>query len=248
MIRGIIVEDELSARESLKRLLENYCPDVELVGEAGNVADAKALIESSGPDLLFLDIQLPDGDGFDLLRDLGTIPFNIIFTTAYSEYAIKAFKYSTTHYLLKPIDPQDLIKAVGKVQEDLNSKNLQERFNRLLEKVTGKNQRKIVLVTASRIYVINMSEIIMCEADKNYTIFNLESGAQITVAKTLKEYEDILPDTFIKPHRQYMVNIEHLRSIEKDDSHYVKLTNNILVPIASRKRDEIIQKIRDMYL
>jgi two-component system LytT family response regulator len=238
----------LSARESLRRLLENHCPGVELVGEAGNVAEAKELIKISDPDLLFLDIQLPDGDGFDLLRDLGNITFNIIFTTAYSEYAIKAFKYSTTHYLLKPIDPQDLTEAVAKAEEDLKSKNLQERFNRLLERVTGKNQRKIVLVTTNKIHVVNMSEIVMCEADKNYTTFNLESGAQITVARTLKEYEDILPKNFIKPHRQFMVNVEHLRSIEKDGGHYIKLSNNMMVPIASRKRDEILQKIREIYL
>ncbi len=248
MLRGIIIEDELSARESLRGLLERYCPDVKIVGEAGTVISGKALIKSSNPDLLFLDIQLPDGDGFDLLRDLGKITFNIIFTTAYSEYAIKAFKYSTTQYLLKPIDPEELTQAVAKAEEELKSKNLQERFNLLLDKISGTGLKKIVLVTNQQIHVVNMSEIIMCESDKNYTNFYLENGTTITAARTLKEYEDVMPDNFIKPHRQYMVNLEHLRSIEKEETPYIKLTNDIIVPIAARRREDLLRKIKEMYL
>jgi two-component system, LytTR family, response regulator len=248
VLRGIIIEDELSARESLCDMLANHCPNVHLVGEAGDVKTGKALIRSTKPDLLFLDIELPDGDGFDILRDQTPINFNIIFTTAYSEYAIKAFKFSATQYLLKPIDPLELMQAVEQAEKELITKNLQERFNLLLEKIAGRNQRKIVLVTNQKIYVVNMSEIILCEAENNYTVFVLDDGSRITVARTLKDFESSLTENFLKIHRQYIVNIDHVKSIEKEQNNpYVKLTLDITAPIAGRKREDLVKRIRDMY-
>jgi two-component system, LytTR family, response regulator len=248
MLRGVIIEDELSARESLRELLGQCCPDLEVVGEAGDVEAGKALIRAVKPDLLFLDIELPDGDGFDILRDFDRFSFNIIFTTAYSDYAIKAFKYSATQYLLKPIDPHDLKDAVQQAEIDLKTKNLQERFEMLLSKVIGKDQKKIVLVTTQQIYVVNLTEIVMCESEKNYTHFSLEDGSKITVAKTLKDFEDVLlSNTFIKCHRQYIVNLDHIRSIEKEPVSFIRLTQGFIAPVSNRRKDEVIRIIKELF-
>lgn len=249
MIKGVIIEDEQNARETLRILIEKYCKDIEVVGEGHDVKSGLECIKESNPDLVFLDIEMPDGDGFDLLRQVDEFNFDIIFTTAYSEFAVKAFKYNTIDYLLKPIVEEDLVKAVDKAKEELNSRDMTEKFHNLLEFISNtKNNKRIVLSSSERYDVVNISEIIMCKSDRNYTSFFLVDGQVIKVAKTMKEFLKTLTENdFIMPHRGYLVNLDHVRSFGRSLSNTIKLSRNLEAPVSTRNKDkllEIIQKLQ----
>ena len=248
MIKGVIIEDEHNARETLRILIDENCPDVKVVGEGHDVKSGLECIVKSNPDLVFLDIEMPDGDGFDLLRQLKEFNFDIIFTTAYSEFAVKAFKYNTIDYLLKPIVQEELIKAVEKAQEELKSRDLTEKFHNLLAYLSnGKNQKRIVLSSSERYDVVSISEIIMCKSDKNYTSFYLEDGQVIRVAKTMKEFTKTLVDNdFIKPHRGYLINLDHVKSFGRSNSNTIRLTGNHEVPVSTRNKDRLLEVIHKL--
>ena len=203
MPTAVIVEDELGARETLRELLSQHCPQINVIGEAHDVKSGIDCINRYHPDIVFLDIQMPDGDGFDLITKLSNINFNVIFTTAYSDYAIKAFKYSATHYLLKPIIADELIEAVDKASKKLQDKEVAEQMRKLFSSLPDMiKSDKLVLSTNTAITVVRLAEIIMCRSDRNYTTFYLEDGNEITVSKTLKEYENLLnTDIFFRSHR-----------------------------------------------
>jgi two-component system LytT family response regulator len=188
---------------------------------------------------------MPDGDGFDLLRKVKEFNFNIIFTTAFSEFAVKAFKYNTVDYLLKPIIQDDLVNAVQKAQEELKRRDLTEKFSNLLDYINnGKNTRRIVLSSNERYDVVNISEIIMCKSDRNYTSFYLDDGQVIKVAKTMKEFSDQLEENdFIKPHRGYLVNPDHIRSFSRAGTSAIRLTRNLEAPVSSRNKDKLLEII-----
>ncbi len=248
MIRSIIIEDEYNARETLKILLEKYCDNVELVGEGHDVKSGLECIKTYEPDLVFLDIEMPDGDGFDLLSQINGFKFDIIFTTAYSEFAVQAFKYSTVDYLLKPIVHEELIKAVDKAELELQNRDLTQKFSKLLAySNSGGPIKRIVLATKDQYNLVNVSEIIMCKSYKNYTIFFLENGHKIKTSKTLKDYYDTLTESgFIKPHRQYMVNMKHVQSYLRANENIIKLTMGFEVPVSSRNKDKILEIINQI--
>jgi len=248
MLRGVVIEDEYDARETLKSLLSKYCDNVDLVGEAQDVKSGLECIKAHAPDLVFLDIEMPDGDGFDLLRQVTEFNFNIIFTTAYSEFAVKAFKYNTIDYLLKPIIQEELIKAVDLAEEEFQTRDLSRKFTRLLAYINnGGPEKRIVLATNEKYDLVNISEIIMCKSDRNYTTFYLENGSQITTSKTLKEYTDILTlNGFVKPHRQYLINLRHVRSIMRASENILKMTLDLEVPVSSRNRDKLLEIIHQI--
>lgn len=243
MPTAVIVEDELGARETLRGLLSQYCPQIKVVGEAHDRKSGVDCINRYHPDIVFLDIEMPDGDGFDLISKLPNIDFNVIFTTAYSSYAIKAFKYSATHYLLKPIIPEELIEAVEKASEKLHAKEIASQMHKLLSSLPNLGiSDKLVLRTNTAITIVRLSEIIMCRSDRNYTTFYLEDGNEITVSKTLKEYETLLNENiFFRPHRQYLVNANHIKSFQRSDSKMIKLTRDLEAPVSSRKREQLLQ-------
>ena len=165
MIKSIIIEDEYNARETLKILLSKYCDNVEMVGEGHDVKSGLECIRAHEPDLVFLDIEMPDGDAFDLLQQINGFKFDIIFTTAYSEFAIEAFKYNTVDYLLKPIVHTELIKAVEKAEIELQNRDLNKKFSKLLAYInTGGPEKRIVLATKDQYNLVNISEIIMCRS------------------------------------------------------------------------------------
>ncbi len=248
MIRGVIIDDEYSARDALRVLLSHYCSIVDVVAEAHDVKSGVQCIKLNKPDIVFLDVKMPDGDGFDLLHQLNDYNFNIIFTTAHSDFAIEAFKHSAIHYLLKPIIPDELIDAVHKAETELENKDMKSKVLELLLRVpAGENRQRLVLTTNNKLDIVNISGIIMCKSYKNYTIFYMEDGKEHMVSKTLKEYDEILTSNgFVRPHRQYMVNINHIKSVEKYDASVIKLTRNLMAPVSSRRKEkllEILQKI-----
>lgn len=250
MIRGVIIEDEQNARETLRMLIERYCEDVEVVGEGHDVKSGLECIVSNNPDLVFLDIEMPDGDGFDLLRQLKEFNFNIIFTTAYSEFAVRAFKYNTIDYLLKPIMQKELIEAVKKAKGELKSRDLTEKFHNLLSYMNnGKNNKRIVLSSSDRYDVVSITEIIMCKSNRNYTSFYLEDGQVIKVAKTMKEFsKTLIENDFIKTHRGCLINLDHIKSFGRTNSNTIRLTRNLEAPVSTRNKEKLLEIIHRLEL
>jgi two-component system LytT family response regulator len=240
MIRTVIVEDEPYAREHLESLVNGYCKNVEIVGHAGNVASGFELIEKAKPDLVLLDIEMPDGTGFELLQKFPKVNFEVIFTTAFAEYALQAFNFSAIHYLLKPIDPEELALAINKAEDVLHRKNIEHRINALYYnlKAQTSDKSKIVLSSGSNLFVVYSGDIIMCRAEKNYTRVFLADGRDILVSKTIKEYDGMLSGKgFFRVHRQYLINADHVKSLDKSNSGTICLTNNFKVPVSLRKKD-----------
>jgi len=246
MIRGIIVEDEKHSRETLRGMLDRYCKNVIIIAEAENYRGGLDAIKANSPDVVFLDIQMPDGSGFRMLEELGEINFDIIFTTAFDQFAIKAIRYSALDYLLKPIDPEELVRAVKKVEQKISNQQVNQNIQVLLDNIKSKEAEphKIALSTSEKIHVIETDQIIRCESDNYYTNFFLTDGKKILVSKTLKENEELLSGhNFIRPHKSHLVNVKYIKGFLKIDGGYIEMTDGSRIPVSRRKREQIIEVI-----
>lgn len=245
MIKSIIIDDEKKSRETLRGLLTKYSSDdVEIVGEADGYASGIEIIKLAKPDVVFLDIQMPDGSGFKLLEDIGEINFEIVFTTAYDQFAIKAIKYSALDYLLKPIVPEELKNTIEKVIRKKSDGTINRNIKVLLENLKHKESesQRIILSTAEGMHVIDVKNIIRCESDDYYTRFFFRDAKPILVSKTLKEYEELLREhDFIRPHKSHLVNLRFVKSFMRNDGGYIVLDNGDNIPVSRRKRESIIQ-------
>ena len=246
MIRGIIVEDEKRSRETLLGMLNRYCRNVDIVAEAESYRSGLEMIRKYQPDVVFLDIQMPDGSGFRLLEELGEVNFDIIFTTAFDQFAIKAIKYSALDYLLKPIDPEELVDAVKKVESKMSRHGMNDNIRVLLDNIKSKepDPHKIVLSTSEKIHIIETDQILRCESDNYYTNFFLTDGSKILVSKTLKENEEMLGGhNFIRPHKSHLVNVKYIKGFLRTDGGYIEMTDGSRIPMSRRKREKIIENI-----
>lgn len=245
MLKAIIVDDSIEARKALVTEIEDCCPEIELIGQAEGVVSGAKLIRSINPDLVFLDIQMNDGSGFDLLELIGNITFKVIFTTASDEYAVKAFKYSAVDYLLKPIDPDELVLAVKKAER----RNQKENLSLLMEnaKQANKPVRKLALNTLDKLHIVNISDIVRCESDVNYTQFFFSNGNKLLVTKTLKDFEDLLSEhQFIRVHQSHLVNVNFIKEFVKSDGGYLVMTDKTSVPVSTRKRMAVIEMLNSL--
>lgn len=245
MLKAIIIDDSIEARKALVTEIEDCCPEIELIGQAEGVVSGAKLIRSMNPDLIFLDIQMNDGSGFDLLELIGNITFKVIFTTASDEYAVKAFKYSAVDYLLKPIDPDELVSAVKKAERG----NQKENLNLLMEnaKNTNKPVRKLALNTLDKLHIVNISDIVRCESDVNYTQFFFSNGNKLLVTKTLKDFEDLLSEhQFIRVHQSHLVNVNFIKEFVKGDGGYLVMTDKTSVPVSTRKRNTVVEMLNSL--
>ena len=241
MIRTLIVDDEANNRRNLRELLENHFPNMEVVGDADGVTTGLEAIIKNSPELVLLDIRLKDGDAFDLLNELGQITFKIIFITAYEEYALKAIKFSALDYLLKPVRLEDLREAIAKAESQI-LKELNLQLAELSNNLKPSQSKRIVLRTADKLHFIPVTEIMRCEADRNYTTFFLAEGRKIVVSGTMREYEDILSEQgFYRLHKSHIVNLSFIQSYEKADGGTVILTDGTHVPVAMRKKNQLIE-------
>lgn len=232
MITAIIVDDEIPAQESLTKLLQRFCKNVEIVGVASNVNEAVELCLEKRPELLFLDIQMPTGSGFDILEKTTFIEKQVIFTTAYSNHAIEAIKANAIDYLLKPIEIQELVKAVEKAIKN-NQKNNQPTEERSLD--------KIAIPTLDGTYFYNKSEIIRAEADSNYTELHLVNGKKIVSSKTLKEIEiSLVKSSFIRVHKSHLININFIKKYIKGDGGMLILNDDSMIPVSRSNKDELL--------
>lgn len=244
--KAIIVDDELGARESLSKMLEKNCKNIEVVAKADNMMNAFIEITNHQPDLVFLDIEMPNGNAFDLLEKFKEINFNIIFVTAYDHYAIKAIKFSAIDYILKPVDPEELISAVSRFESQHETKNsLDKKFKTLLSNVKPENKlKKVGIPDGDGLIFINLADIIRCDSDGNYTYFLLTSGKKIVASRTLGEYEQMFAeDNFFRVHRSHLINLEHVKKYIKGEGGYVVMSDNSQVEVSRRNKNEFLEKL-----
>lgn len=247
MIKALIIDDEKNNIEHMVRLLEQQHLPVTIVGTATNADDGiKAIIETQ-PDLLFLDIQMPLKDGFDVLKALPHHHFEVIFVTAFDQYGIQAVKFSAIDYLLKPINPEELKEALSKVEAKLSKKkeNLQlENLMELIRDKDAKKDHKLALASTKEIQFVNTSDIIRCESSNVYTQFFLADGKNIMVSKPIFEYEELLANyDFIRCHQSHLVNKKYIKSLVKEDSGYLLLTDQSRIPISRSKKKMVLNAL-----
>ena len=248
MVRCVIVEDEEIARNVLKSLLSQYCQDVMVCAEAEEVESGKAMINAFRPDLVFLDIEMPGGGGFKLLNSIENIDFEVVFITAYEQFAIKAIRHAALDYLLKPVDPKELVSAVEKVKEEKYKKTLKKQYDTLLKNLDPEQLtvRKISLSTTDKIHLIEVDDIVRCESDNYYTIIYFKNGTNMLVSKTLKEIEKKLEEfDFVRTHKSHLVNIRCILNFIKDEM-VVLMSDGSKVPVSKRKKENILGIINSL--
>jgi two-component system LytT family response regulator len=242
MIRAVIVDDDADNRDYLRELLRSQA-DVEVVGEAENIAQAAERIGATTPDLLFLDVEMPGGTGFDLLKQLGSWSFEVVFTTGFQRYAIQAIRFSALDYLLKPVQPDELEASLGRFKERHAPQDRAALQQQFLSNIGQSDERsmKLTLTAGDRTYFIAPSEITHCTADDNYTDLYTHDGKRFVSARTLKDYEEMLaPLGFLRVHRSALVNRAHIAHL--DEGHVV-LKNNTRVEISRRKKEEVMRAL-----
>lgn len=241
---AIIIDDIEQARVTFRRDMEVYAPDFEIIGEAGGVVEGAKLLKQVKPDILFLDIQMQDGSGFDLLDLLSDIPFKIIFITASDAHAIKAFRYAAIDYLLKPIDPDELLSSLEKFRSSGINENEKYQFlNERLKNHQRPNER-LALHSQDKIQIVEINSIVRCESSVNYTTFFFVDGRQIVVTRTLKEFEDLLDDQgFYRVHQSHLINTRFIKEFVKNEGGHLILKDGAMIPVSVRKRPEVIRML-----
>ena len=239
-LKAIIIDDMELARISLRADLKDYCPNIEVIGEADGVLSSAKLLKSVNPDIIFLDIEMEDGDGFDLLDIIPNELNSIIFVTARQDYAIKAFQYSAVDYLLKPVDPNLLKKAVEKTASKLKMNTTQ--IDILKEGIKKEaNLERIALHTSDKIVVSELKDIVRLEAMTNYTRFYFADGSKLLITKTLKEYDKLFSDSgFVRVHQSHLINMDHVQAYVKSEGGYILMKNEDIVPVSVRKKAYVV--------
>ena len=245
-MKAAIVDDVAQARETLKEDLADYCPDIEIIGEADGVVTGAKLLKKINPDVVFLDIQLQDGSGFDILELLGEVKFQVIFTTASDAFAIKAFKFSAVDYLLKPVDPDELMEAVQKASQANISQ--QKSYDLLLNTVKERTlPQRLALHTLEKIHVTEIADIVRCESNGNYTTFYFKNGQKLLVTKTLKEYDQMLSEyKFARVHQSHLINTHQIKEFVKIDGGYLVMRDGSKIPVSTRKKSSVMKLLEEL--
>jgi len=246
MIKTIIIEDEAKSRQMLAAMLERNCPEVSIIGLAKDVKEGVTLIKELQPELVFLDISMPDGSGFDLLEQVSGHKFDLIFATASDQHAIRAIKYSACDYLLKPIDMDELKLAVNKVVHKKKTVPSMENLQFLIQhlKKADENFQKITLPTGNAYEIVNIKDIIRCEADGSYTNFYLVDKRKLMISFGLKHYEELLPENeFIRVHHHHLINMNHVLRFLKEDGGYAVMSDGSKIEISRRKKEAFMEKL-----
>lgn len=243
-MKAVIVDDEKTAREILSGYIHKYCEGVDLIGEAESVPKAVELIQKVKPDLVFLDVEMPFGNAFDLLEELPDAGFETIFVTAYSNYAIRALNCSASYYLLKPVDIDELIAAVEKVREQRASQDSFSTTKILVENLQslGAQQQKVVLPMMEGFEVVQAGDIIRCEANDNFTLFHLSDQRKILICRTLKFYENALAEVgFVRIHKSHLINIQHLKKYIKGKGGQAVMSDGSVVDVSPARKEELMK-------
>lgn len=238
MIRAVLIDDNKLAIASLKAEVEEHCENIQIVGSAEGVIEAAKLLKEVEADLLFLDIHMNNGTGFDLLDILEEKKYAVIFTTASPDFAIKAFQYAAFDYLLKPIDPERLVEAVAKV--DAKTAISSEQLNIL----KSDSQQRIALSTTEEIRIIDLTDVMRLESSNNYTTFYLSNGDKILVSKTMKDYDFLLDLHFIRVHQSHIINMKKVKSYVKTEGGYILLLDDTHIPVSVRRKAEVMKALQ----
>jgi two-component system LytT family response regulator len=241
-IRAIIVDDEANAIRNLKWEIEQFCSDVEIIDTFINPTEAISAINYLKPDCVFLDIEMPEIDGFQLLKKLHYRDFDLIITTAFDNYAIRAFKENAIDYLLKPIDSDDLQRSVERIQKNKEKNTLGFKLTSVLESITPKPiQTRIALPLSGKIVFLEPKDILYCKSNGNYTEVYFENNTKEVLSRKLKDVEEIIDNTsFFRVHHSYLVNINHIKEFVKSDGKYLVLNNKATIPISRMKKDALL--------
>jgi len=243
MINAIIVDDEPKNRRILKGLLQDFCPGVKITDEASNAEEAIKVLENNNPDLVFLDIEMPYGNAFDLLDKVKPVDFEIIFVTAFDEYTLKAFRYSALDYLLKPVNIDDLKTAVEKAISKVNLKNINQQLNNLLFNLNKGSDApaRIAIHTQDGLTFVSISEIIRCEAKGNYTYIYTTDLQKHVTTKNIKAYEDLLPSNiFFRIHHSHIINVGFVKKYHKGRGGVVEMSDGTMIEVATRRKNEFL--------
>lgn len=252
MLKAIIIDDEKNSQESLKGKLDLFCPEVEIVGIGSSVAEGKSLLAANLADLIFLDIDLSGESGFDLLEHLsaeGVRQPAVVFITAHDEFAIQAIKFSALDYLLKPVDPEELVRAVRKVEDNKGLPKRSASFNVLVENIrqASDSPKKIVIPTSEGMHVIRLSDIIRLESSSNYTTFFINGEKNLLASKTLKEFDSMLEGySFFRIHKSHLVNVNYLKKYVQTDGGYLILEDGSRIPVANRKKEPLMSLLKNL--
>ncbi|MBI3232448.1 MAG: response regulator transcription factor [Bacteroidetes bacterium] len=247
MIKAIIVDDEEAGRVTLERLIENYCFDVKVVGKAEDIIEAGDLIRALKPHVVFLDIEMPGGNGFKLLEQFDHIDFDIVFVTAYHQYAIKALRFSALDYLLKPVNISELQESIDRIKKKQTLAQNGSRYSILKNSLhEGDQLTKIVISTAQGFHILQIEEIIYCKGEGSYTYFFMKGGVKYMVSKNLKEYEDMLDNLkFMRIHKTYLINLKHIEHLTRTEGATVRMSNGDNLPVSYRKKEQLIQTLKN---
>lgn len=256
-LNAIVVDDEDLARKNLTMLLNEFCEDIEVIGDAGNIEQAKEMIESEKPDVVFLDIRMPSGsEGFDLLEQIENRDFLVVFVTAFKDYALRAFNANAIHYVLKPVDIDDLIRAVDKIKEarstfNTNPENFETYFESIKNLSSSMESKgygsKVAISHTKGIKLIDIHDIMYLEASGNCTVLYFSDGTRYLDTRTLKIYEGILnPDLFYRIHKSHIVNMEYLKEYLNEDGHFAILKNGKLLAVARNRVSNFVKTLKSL--
>ena len=246
----LIIDDESKARSLLTTILKEYCNEVSSIKEAATLLEGVAILKSNKIDILFLDIEMPQHSGLELFDfiPVESVNFEIIFTTAYREYAIKAFEFSAIDYLLKPLRPNKVKEALEKATKSLSQNQLQQRLLELKNSLSSDKFSKLALPVEDGVLFVKLDEIYVLEADGMYTTFHLTQSRKILISKPMKYFSDLLEnkELFYKPHRSFLVNLKYLQKVVKKEGTYLEIENEMRIPVSKEKKEELINLLQDL--
>ncbi len=246
-VNVLIVEDEQKASEALEDLIKMVMPGVHILPTASTVEQAIEAIKQSEPQLVFLDIQLGEEESFQILRRISNQAFEIIFVTAYSDYAVEAFKFSAVDYLLKPIDPDRLSQAMEEAVDRIKTKQRPKKIDALLDNLATKQPKKLVLTTLDFVHVVDINNIIKCQSSVNYTIFYIRGEKEILVSKTLKEFdEQLTPHGFFRAHKSWLINMNYVKGYNKKEGGAI-LEDGGEVPVSTAKKEDFMEALKSYF-
>lgn len=251
MIKALIVDDEKLSRNTLRKLLELYCPDVEVIGECENAAEAKTQAGKLKPELLFLDVAMPGKNGIDFLKEMEEIDFEVIFVTAHDKYVLQAIRLAAVDYLQKPLEEQQLVTAVANAARRIRQKSASQQVQALLHNFNHKTNppdMQLCIPGIKGFRVVQLNEIIYCEAENTYTCIYLRDGSKIVASRTLMDYESLLQDSFFfRIHKSTLINLRHIKEYQKGEGGFVIMNNGKALEVSRRKKDGFISKMKEVF-
>lgn len=250
-MKAILVDDEKMSRQTLRKLLELYCPTVTVVAECENVAEAREKTSALKPELVFLDVAMPGKNGIDFLKELDEIPFEVIFVTAHDKYVLQAIRFAAVDYLQKPVAELQLIAAVSNATKRIHLKSANQQIETFLHNIKnqkGHQEMQLCIPSMKGFQVVEISDIIYCEAENTYTMIHFKDGSKVLASRPLMDYELLLQDTsFFRTHKSFLVNLKHIREYQKGEGGMIVLSNGKNIEVSRRKKESFLVRMKELF-